>query len=84
MYFLLKGEVKNGEKQGAIYGEDAIERYYFAQKKGKTELITTMNKPEEYIPYIADTFPNALDFIKLITESLINKLKIYRSVTHVL
>ena len=43
-----------------------------------------MNKPEEYIPYIADTFPNALDFIKLIAESLINKLKINRSVSHVL
>ena len=84
MYFLHKGVVKNGEKQEAVYGEDAIERYDFAQKKGKTELIATMNTPEKYIPYIADTFPNALDFIKLITESLINKLKIYRSVTHVL
>ena len=84
MYFLHKGEVKNGEKQEAVYGEDAIERYDFAQKKDKTELIATMNTPEKYIPYIADTFPNALDFIKLITESLINKLKIYRSVSHVL
>ena len=84
MYFLLKGEVKNGEKQEAIYGEDAIERYDFAEKNDKTELISTTNTPEEYIPYIGDTFPNALDFIKLITESLINKLKIYRSVTHVL
>lgn len=84
MYFLHKGVVKNGEKQEAVYGEDAIERYDFAQKKGKTELIATMNTPEKYIPYIADTFPNALDFIKLITESLINKLKIYRSVSHVL
>ena len=34
MYFLHKGEVKHGEKQEAVYGEDAIERYYFAQKKG--------------------------------------------------
>ena len=84
MYFLHKGVVKNGEKQEAVYGEDAIERYDFAQKKAKTELIATMNTPEKYIPYIADTFPNALDFIKLITESLINKLKIYRSVSHVL
>ena len=54
------------------------------KKKGKTELIATMNTPEKYIPYIADTFPNALDFIKLIAESLINKLKINRSVSHVL
>ena len=84
MYFLHKGVVKNGEKQEAVYGEDAIERYDFAQKKAKTELIATMNTPEKYIPYIADTFPNALDFIKLITESLINKLKINRSVSHVL
>ena len=84
MYFLHKGEVKHGEKQEAIYGEDAIGHSDLAEKNGKTELIATMNTPEKYIPYIADTFPNALDFIKLITESLINKLKIYRSVSHVL
>ena len=58
--------------------------YTIFLKKGKTERIANMNKPEEYIPYIADTFPDALDFIKLIAENLINKLKIYRSVSHVL
>jgi len=33
-----------------------------------------MDMTEEYIPYIAGTFPKALDFIKLITESLKKKL----------
>lgn len=69
MYFLHRGEVKNGEIQEAIYSEDALERYDLAEKDGKTELIATMNAPEEYIPYIAGTFPKALDFIKLNAES---------------
>lgn len=33
MYFLHKGEVKHGEKQEAIYGEDAIGLYDFSEKR---------------------------------------------------
>lgn len=57
------------KKQEAIYGGDTIKNYDLAEKDFKTELIVTMDTTEEYIPYIAGTFPEALDFIKLITES---------------
>lgn len=68
MYFLHLGEYKNGEKQGATYGEDAIERYDLEEKDNSTILTVTMNAPEEYIGYFTNTFPKALEKVKEIAE----------------
>ena len=69
MYFLHKGEFKNGEKQAENFGEDAIERYDLVEKDGKVSLSMTMNSPEEYVGYFASTFPKALEKVKEIAES---------------
>lgn len=68
MYFLHKGEFKDGEKQAETYGENAIERYDLTEKDGKISLSVTMNAPEEYIPYFTSTFPPALEKVKEIAE----------------
>ena len=68
MYFLHKGEYKNGEKQVGTFGDEAIERYDLLENDGKTSLSVTMNVPEDYIPYFADTFPKALEIVKEIAE----------------
>ena len=68
MYFLHLGEYKDGEKQEGTFGEDAIEQYDLVEKDGKTELTVTMNVPEDYIPYFAETFPKALGKVKEMVE----------------
>ena len=68
MYFKHLGEITNGEKQEAIYGEEAIERYDLKEEDGKTNLTATMNAPEEYIIYFSRVFPSALEKIKGIAE----------------
>ena len=68
MYFLHLGEYKDGEKQEGTFGEDAIEQYDLEEKDGKTELTVTMNVPEDYIPYFAETFPKALGKVKEMVE----------------
>lgn len=70
MYFLHLGEYKNGEKQAGTFGEDAIERYDLVEVDGKTSLSATMNAPEEYIGYFANTFPKALEKVKEIAENI--------------
>lgn len=69
MYFLHKGEFKDGVKQTETYGEDAIERYDLVENDGKVSLTMTMNSPEEYVGYFAGTFPKALEKVKAIAES---------------
>ena len=68
MYFLHLGEYKDGEKQEGTFGEEAIEQYDLVEKDGKTELTVTMNVPEDYIPYFAETFPKALGKVKEMVE----------------
>ena len=68
MYFLHLGEYKDGEKQEGTFGEEAIEQYDLVEKGGKTELTVTMNVPEDYIPYFAETFPKALGKVKEMVE----------------
>lgn len=68
MYFLHQGEIKNGQEQDATYGEDAIERYDLDENAGVTSLTASMNAPEEYIGYFANTFPKALEKVKKISE----------------
>lgn len=68
MYFLHLGEYKDGEKQEGTFGEDAIEQYDLVEKDVKTELTVTMNVPEDYIPYFAETFPKALGKVKELAE----------------
>ena len=68
MYFLQLGEYKDGEKQEGTFGEDAIEQYDLVEKDGKTELTVTLNVPEDYIPYFAETFPKALGKVKEMVE----------------
>ena len=68
MYFLHLGEYKDGEKQEGTFGEEAIEQYDLVEKGGKTELTVTMNVPEDYIPYFAETFPKALGKVKELAE----------------
>ena len=68
MYFLHLGEYKDGEKQEGTFGEEAIEQYDLVEKDGKTELTVTMNVPEDYIPYFAETFPKALGKVKELAE----------------
>lgn len=68
MYFLHKGEVKEGVKLGETFGTDGIERYDLEEKDGKTELAVTLNSPEEYIAYFAGTFPKALETLKKLAE----------------
>ena len=68
MYFLHLGDYKDGEKQEGTFGEDAIEQYDLVEKDGKTELTVTMNVPEDYIPYFAETFPKALGKVKEMVE----------------
>ena len=70
IYFLHKGEVVSGEKQGETYGSEAIERYDLVEKDGKVSLSETMNAPEEYISYFANTFPVALEKVKEIAEKI--------------
>ena len=69
MYFKHLGEIKNGQKQEASYGEEAIERYDLIEENGKTILTATMNAPEEYIIYFSRVFPTALEKIKEIAEN---------------
>ena len=69
MYFLHRGEIKDGVKQEASGWDDAIERYDLIEKDGKTLLTATMNAPEEYIGYFANTFPKALEIVKNIAEN---------------
>ncbi len=68
MYFLHKGEFKNGEEQAENYGENAIENYDLSEENGTTTLSVTMNTPEDYIPYFTSTFPTALQKVKEIAE----------------
>ena len=68
MYFLHKGEIKEGKEQETTYGDDAIERYDLSENNGVTTLTATMNAPEEYIGYFASTFPKALEKVKEISE----------------
>ena len=68
MYFLHKGEFKNGEEQAENYGENAIENYDLSEENGTTTLSVTMNAPEDYIPYFTSTFPPALEKVKEIAE----------------
>lgn len=68
MYFLHKGEVKNGVEQEQIYGENAIENYDLSAEKGITTLSVTLNTVEEYLQYFANTFPQALEKVKEIAE----------------
>ena len=70
MYFLHKGELKNGQEQKEVYDENAIENYDLSEKDGVTSLTVTMNAPEEYIPYFTQTFPPALEKLKEIAENL--------------
>ena len=60
--------MKEGERQPGTFGEEAIERYDLVENNGKTSLSVTMNVPEDYIPYFADTFPKALEIVKEIAE----------------
>lgn len=69
MYFLHKGEIKNGEKLPESYDSDAIESYDLTEKNGKMELTVTLNAPEDYIPYFAEVFPKALRKVKEISEN---------------
>lgn len=68
MYFLHKGDVKEGEKQAETYGDEAIERYDLTEKGNHTELTATLNAPDEYLTYFADVFPKALEKLKLLAE----------------
>lgn len=68
MYFLHKGEFKNGEEQAENYGENAIENYDLSEENGTTTLSVTMNAPEDYIPYFTSTLPQALEKVKEIAE----------------
>lgn len=68
MYFLHQGEVVKGEKQEGTFGEEAIERYDLVENNGIISLSMTLNAPEEYIGYFANTFPDALEKVKEIAE----------------
>ncbi|WP_297984264.1 SRPBCC domain-containing protein [uncultured Chryseobacterium sp.] len=70
MYFLHKGDYKNGVEQTENYGENAIENYDLSEENGTTTLSVTMNAPEDYIPYFTSTFPTALEKVKDIAERL--------------
>lgn len=68
MYFLHKGEVLKGENQPVTYDSDAIENYDLEEIDGSVELSVTMNAPEDYIGYFANTLPKALEEIKKTAE----------------
>lgn len=68
MYFRHLGEVKEGAEQDPTYGDDAIERYDLVEADGKITVTATMNAPEEYLGYFANTFPKALEKVKEIAE----------------
>ena len=68
MYFLHKGEIKDGVEQDPIFGDEAIEHYDLKEENSKTNLSITMNMVEDYVDYFVKIFPQALEKVKEIAE----------------
>ena len=60
------GEVKHGKRQPST--ETGIERYTLQEKDGKTVLQVQVDAPEQYVQYLQDSFPQALEGVKKIAE----------------
>ncbi len=67
-HFRHLGEVLAGEKQEAIYGEEAIEHYDLTEDNGRVSLTATLNITDEYLAHFSEIFPRALQKVKEIAE----------------
>ena len=68
MSFEHLGEVKNGEKQPTDWA-GATERYILSEENGITHLKVETDVVENYMTYMNEAFPKALQVVKTLSEA---------------
>jgi hypothetical protein len=67
MTFKHQGEIKNGVEEPKDWA-GAIESYQLKEANGITELNVRVDTTEDFLGYMQETFPKALDILKQISE----------------
>ncbi|MEO6168892.1 MAG: SRPBCC domain-containing protein [Chitinophagales bacterium] len=68
MSFKHLGELKDGKEQPASEWSGALENYTLKETAGVTELTVEMEVTDDFAKYFKDTFPQALEKIKSLSE----------------
>ena len=67
-YGLLKGEEEITEGPEVEKWANGFENYTFEEKDGATTVIVDLDTTEDFLDYMSDTYPKALDKLKKICE----------------